>query len=387
MKQKPKAARPTITEKDREVALRNLIYLCACVANEKKPDAERVRKMDLRVLYLVAGRHLLSALTAYALEAAGIKDPAFTQLKAKAMRKCGLMDAEMRTVFAQLEQAGIWYVPLKGSVLKEYYPEYGMRQMADCDVLFDKSRAEDVKTIFLNQGYEPRGFLGGGVHDAYQKEPVCNVEMHRALFGEMSDKKLWEYYQDVEKRLIPDEGKKYGRHFSTEDFYVYVTAHAYKHYSNCGTGIRFLLDAYLFLKKEKPDWNYVEAETQKLGIADFERESRSLALHLFGGGELTEDDRRMLDYVLESGTYGTLQHHVSNELKKRGCGKLRYAWWRFCMPLDKKSGYYKMFEKKYPIFYKHKALLPFLPVWRLICVIKKRGLSPVLREIQAIKKA
>lgn len=93
------------------------------------------------------------------------------------MRKRGLMDAEMRTVFAQLEEAGIWYVPLKGSVLKEYYPEYGMRQMADCDVLFDKSRAEDVK-----------------------------------------------------KRLIPDEGKKYGRHFSTEDFYVYVTAHAYKHY-------------------------------------------------------------------------------------------------------------------------------------------------------------
>ena len=37
------------------------------------------------------------------------------------------------------------------------------------------------------------------------------------------------------------------------------------------------------------------AETEKLGISEFEHANRELAFHLFGGGALTEQERKMLD--------------------------------------------------------------------------------------------
>lgn len=47
------------------------------------------------------------------------------------------------------EKAGIWYLPLKGVILKEMYPVYGIRQMADNDILFDFTYRKEVKDIFL----------------------------------------------------------------------------------------------------------------------------------------------------------------------------------------------------------------------------------------------
>ena len=49
-------------------------------------------------------------------------------------------------------------------------------------------------------------------------------------------KRMTEYYQDVKSHLILDEGSRYGYHFSDEDFYLYMLAHEYKHFSGSGTG-------------------------------------------------------------------------------------------------------------------------------------------------------
>ena len=119
--------------------MKNVIYLCSCAVNGTIPDTDRVRNMDLEALYMVANWHLLTAITAYALESAGVHDHAFSQAKAKAIRKVGLMDVEMLALMEKMEQAGIWYMPLKGSVLKDDYPKFGMRQMSDRDILFDKT--------------------------------------------------------------------------------------------------------------------------------------------------------------------------------------------------------------------------------------------------------
>ena len=82
------------------------------------------------------------------------------------------------------------------------------------------------------------------------------------------------------------------------------------------------MDTYVYLKKKGDalDWNYIAGELDKLGIADFESQNRSLALHLFSVEKLTEQDEEMLDYILSSGTYGTVQNCVSNKVKKLGGG-------------------------------------------------------------------
>lgn len=359
-------------------AIKDVIYLSYCAVNGKKPSASRTDTMVLDNVYIAAKQHLLTAICAFSLEAAGISDERFTQEKAKAMRKVALMDIEMNTLFATFENEGIWYMPLKGTILKDYYPAFGMRQMSDHDILFDSSRAEDVKRIMEAMGFTTEHF-GQGNHDVYFKEPVSNFEMHRSLFREVFDEKMYSYYKDVKQRLVKDDDNGFGYHFTDEDYYVYLTAHEYKHYSVGGTGIRSVLDVYVFFKKfgDTLDMSYIERECEKLGIAEFEKQSRTLALDLFGCKKLTDEDKQMLKYIVYSGTYGTLENSVNNNIKKAG-GKFRYVISRIFPPMT-------LVKEFYPVFYKYKILLPILPFYRFIKNITTRGMS-VKTEVKYLLK-
>jgi len=63
-----------------------------------------------------------------------------------------------------------------------------------------------------------------------------------------------------------------------------------------GMGVRLLLDIYIYMKKfhDSLDWDYIKGELEKLGIADFERESRELAMKVFGGGKLTDEEKKLI---------------------------------------------------------------------------------------------
>ena len=63
-----------------------------------------------------------------------------------------LLDAERHRLEKNLTEHGIWYMPLKGSILKDWYPKFGMREMADNDILFDASKRKEVKAIFSGPG-------------------------------------------------------------------------------------------------------------------------------------------------------------------------------------------------------------------------------------------
>ena len=294
-----------------------LIYLLACAVNGTVPDSERIAALDLEKLYRQAKFHTDRAAVCIALERAGITYSAFAEAKNKAVRKVVYFDIEREKLFAEFERQGIWYMPLKGSVLKSLYPETGMREMADNDILFDKTRQADVVKRMTANGYKAE-VVGKSNHDVYKKPPVLNFEMHTALFGENHDEKFYEYYREPLRLMIKDEGNKYGCHFSDDDFYVYITAHEYKHFSGGGTGIRSLLDCYVYVNAKTLDFDYIEKQLETLGIADFERKRRELALKVFENGDisgLSADERKLLDYYLRSGTYGTLENSIDKKIK------------------------------------------------------------------------
>lgn len=301
---------------------------------------------------------MLTAIIGYALESAGISDKKFIQAKAKSIRKVAAMEIDKALLFEEMEKEKIWYMPLKGTVIKDLYPSVGLRQMSDFDILFDKSYAEKVLDILLRLGFTCDHF-GRGNHDVYFKQPVSNFEMHSGLFSEIHKPEIYQYYKNIKDQLIKDEGNNYGYHFSSEDLYIYLTAHEYKHYIDRGTGLRSVLDTYVLWQKlgGQLDTDYISEETKKLGISDFEQQNRSLALHLFGNGELTAEDRQMLEYIIFCGTYGTLQNSLENNVKKYG--KRRFLVKKLFLPMN----YVKVW---YPFYYKHKILLPFLPFHRVI---------------------
>ena len=338
----------------------DMIYLTACSINGIKPEQDKLADLDMHKLFEVCQKHILTACTAYALESAGIKDNEFTQAKEKAVRKNILLDVERGKILKRLEAEKIWYMPLKGSFLHKWYPKLGMRQMSDNDILCDSSKRSEIKDIMLDMGFSCEHY-GKNNDDAYYKPPVCNFEMHNELFTAASAGKLHEYYEDVKNRLVKDENNDYGYHFTDEDFYIYLIAHEYKHFITGGTGVRSLVDTYVFMKKFSSSLNheYLDKELEKLGIADFERSNRELAMKVFSMEKLSEDDKKQLDYYVTSGIYGNYENRVKNGIESKGSGsKAKYILYRFFPPV-------KHLEVSVPWAKKSKLLIPAAYIFRL----------------------
>lgn len=377
----------------------HLLYLMACALQGVSAREEVLADADLKQLLIMARKHSVASMVCMALEKTAIfanADEAtkkqWIDAKNKAIRKNMLLDAERKTISHELETQGIWYMPLKGSILKDWYPKPGMREMADNDILFDASKRKEVKAIFQGRGYTVKGYNKSN-HDEYEKPPIYNFEMHVELYHKIYDT-FNEKYADVKQRLIPDAEKPYHFHFTPEDFYVFVIAHAYKHYSSSGTGIRTLADIYIMNQKlgGTLNWEYVDSELRGLGIFSYERESRELAQKLFGIAELptkanlSEAEQQMLAYYLGASTYGTIENRTLNQMQKlQPDGGAITAHTKRKYLLSRIFPGREWCEAYAPTVYKYPVLLPFFWVWRLtVKGVKRRTI--VKQELEAIKR-
>lgn len=376
-----------------------LLYLAACAINEIKPDEKIYANQEAEILFRSARRHGIAALVAFALEKndfKGIEEKiaaAFRSEKDKAVRKIILFNAERKAIIDFFESEGIRYLPLKGIILQELYPEYGMRTMADNDILYDVKGQKKLKEFMVGRGFSAKG-VGVGVHDCYYKEPVYNFEMHTRLFDQsVNGGLLGEYYADIWNKALPDEGKRFAYHLSDEDFYIYVLAHAGKHHHGSGTGIRTLADILIMNRSFKNlDRSYVETELEKLKLKELENGLHTLAEKLLSDpdktisvlDELTDDEREELDYIMSSGTYGTHEHGVRNRMIKEVGGG----------PVTKKVRMKYYFKRVFPdqktmIPYfppaKYKPLIPLVWIFRILRGMTTRR-KKVINEFKIVKK-
>lgn len=391
----------------------DVLYLAACGVNGITPSQKCVESYIeneemMRLLFRFCRSHFIEALVGMTLQKAEVLIPKeWSQLVSKAVRKVILFDVERTKICSYMEKRGIWHLTLKGIILKDFYPVVGMRQMSDNDILIDENYAQEMKDYMQSQGYKVESF-GFGNHDVYEKEPVYAFEFHRSLFNTLYSVVWDEYYRKIKDKLILDEGVSYGYHMRDEDFYIYIICHAYKHYKGGGTGIRSLIDFYVYLQKKESvlDFEYIEKECEKLKIADFEKANRILCKKVFAQDickstndksdslsydmdgfwkSLTQTEQEMLMYYLSSGVYGTFENIVDNKMKKykKSDGKIskgRYVFRRIFPDMDT----YRLY---FPFFYKHKWLLPvgwFYRIIRMLFVGKRR--KKMMKEVRIVKK-
>ena len=358
----------------------DVMYLAYCALNNQTPERSRLATMKPDDIYALAERHSLNSLLSFALEGVipeQVVKP-WIQSRQRGLRNNLLLDMEGKHVCQVMDEKGIWHMRLKGSVLKDLYPRMEMRQMTDQDILFDTTRRDDMRQYMLARGYDPKGY-NDTHHDIYHKAPVYNIELHHTLFELHCDLRLVNYYRDVkEERMLPNNDGTCGFHFSDEDFYIYMVAHAYKHYTDHGVGLRSLVDVYVFdSKKPDLDWAYIEAECAKLGMDTYERICRNAARKLFRDNTpetLTEEERDMVYFCTDSGTYGDEGGYIRHELKNLGASgnkvtfgqKLRYLWKRTFPDA-------KWMRENDRMARKHPKLLLFAWIARLFRGIFKRG--------------
>ena len=370
-------------------------YLAACALHDRTPVLPEA--VDLDELFKFCKFHSITAIVAMGLEMLWKEHPAeddlmkpWRQARDMAIRKNILLNAERERILAHLESIGCWYMPLKGSLLQFDYPQFGMRQMSDNDILFDETKEREVYEFMTGSGYEAVTYRQGK-DDVYTRKPLYTLEMHRSLFSDALNPELAEYYWDVKKRLVKDEGNGFGYHFTCEDFYIFMVIHAYKHFLHGGVGIRNLLDVHVYDSKygAKMDWEYLRKELSKLGAWDFDQNCRSLGKKLFedpmAETEYSQEELLILDNFFSSGTFGTKQQALDNRLREltrdgKGCGKIRYI-------LNRMFPSMALMKDRYPGLRKFPWLAPAFYLHRFFTAIFRReAIGQELHHLKNTKK-
>lgn len=383
---------------DNKLSIKNyrcLLYVISCAVNNKQPSEEILNKYPIEQLYNQSKRHSISALVGNTIKDTDYYSKSISISKDwnvttnKVLRKTVLMDIEREKIFQYMDSNGIWYAPLKGIILKYYYPAYGLREMSDNDILFDVSYQREMKDYMVSIGYDVVSY-GNHQDDIYHKKPVYNFELHRMLFASIFET-LYEYYADIKDKLIKDDDNKCGYHFSKEDFYVYIIGHAYEHYRLGGTGLRTLIDVYLYNSKEKNlDKAYIRQELKNTKLSGFERYCRVVSNKLFSKPELfdfdslNEKEKKFLEYILGSGTYGNSENNIRNRLKEKSKNKSiskKSVYKYYLSRLFPDLSWYKYHK---PFVYKHKILIPFYCVYRWIRSIPKT--KTIIKEVKVTNK-
>lgn len=337
---------------------KELCYLISVGLNNRQFDKERIT--DIASLFYLCQMHKVSALVGSVMIEHLPEDekvPWKRAMKIAAMFAVRF-DYERQEILKYLEQNQIWYMLMKGLVLRDLYPLPYYREMCDNDILYDASGYKILNKFMLARGYTIEFDSEAGHVDEYRKFPYYNFEMHKRFF--MANHDLWcQYYSDLQSFLI--QVTEYEYKMSNEDFYIYIILHTYKHYEQKGTGVRSLIDCYLYNQKfyRDLDWNYIRKELEKLGILEFENAIWKLSKKLFDEDDikLTHSEEKMFVYILSSGAYGRDANLIEKKLANQS--KVLYYFRRIVPDLQ-------WFKGNVPFCYKHRWAIPFYCIYRFI---------------------
>ena len=304
-----------MNEKQDKPEGRYLIALLSAVLHKEIPPP-LPPELDLERLYKLAAWHSVANMACYALNRLEPLPPPeimkhFREARNKGIAKEARQELEVELILSALEEKQIKCMPLKGYIIKNLYPQPNMRLMADVDILVEEGQLEKAGEIMLSLGYTAEHT--GGNHDVYYKRPVMNIELHRALIAE-DNSKLFAYFGNGWERTRPAAGSNFRYEMSNEDFYIYLLAHMAKHYRGCGTGIRSVMDVWVYNQhyKDQLDWNYTNTELEKAGLHDFAQSVKELSDQWFDGKVAKEINQEMSAFILTNGTYGTTRNAAIN---------------------------------------------------------------------------
>lgn len=290
---------------------------------------------------------------------------------------------ELLTAF---EKAGIAVLPLKGFLIKQFYPDTSMRMMADLDILFPVEKEKETEGVLTALGYVCEH--KDSHHSVYMRHPFMNIEMHYNMIG--NDSLLDAYYDNIWERLELEPGMSYIYRLKWEDFYIFMIAHLAKHFQGGGSGIRSVIDVQQFLNKmeEKLDWKYINEELRKIELTQFEQHMRNLTAIWFGGEKETEFYAQLREFIQNSGIYGTPENLGVQRAVRAG----RKGWkGKMQMWLNVIFLPYKEMKMQYPYLLKCPVLLPIAWIQRFFRTIflrrkkAKRILSSMNAERDVVK--
>lgn len=331
-------------------------------------------------LYRLSKTHDLAHVVACALQqngllTAGETADAFEKEMMTAVCRYEQLAFEYDRIQTVLQTANVPYMPLKGAVIRQYYPEPWMRTSCDIDILIhedDLAKATEVLTRELRYQLSEKSS-----HDwSFYAPNGVHLELHHTLIEPGSVRgadplltRVWEYAAP-----IPEEDP-YRFHMQDAMFYFYHVAHMAKHIEIGGCGVRPFLDLWVLNHRVNGDRAPREQLLRAGGLLTFERAAARLSEVWFSGAEPDALTNSLQAFVLAGGLFGTFKTRVAVERQKKG-GTVRYFLSRIFLPYD-------VLKYRYPVLQKHKWLTPFMQVRRWCRLPFGKRLKRVKKEMRA----
>ena len=259
------------------------------------------------------------------------------------------------------ESACIPFIPLKGSVIRDYYPEPWMRTSCDIDILVHKEDLDRASEILVNAcGCEKEKL---GTHDiSFCSGNGTHIELHYKLSEIYFDNCAESLLDDVWNYSYPKKDSKYHCVLTDEFFYLYHIYHMAKHFEVGGCGIRpfidlWLLDNGIFHDKKKRD-----RLLEKGGLLRFANCCRELSDFWFSDGEESEIVKKMQKFIFVGGIYGS-SNNRQLVVQSKNDNRLKSILNTVFLSYDK-------LKIQYPLIEKHKWMTPFCEVFRWFRVFK-----------------
>lgn len=352
--------------------------LRSALRSELLADPERTQfsEEQLPQMIKLAKQHDLEHLLALGLRKNGLTTEKTAEIEKNilvAAFRCQRLQSEQEKLCSVMEAAAIPFIPLKGAVLRDYYPESWMRTSCDIDILV---REEDVeRAAFMleaNCGYIREEKSS---HDISLYAPNnTHLELHYTLIEDRVANEAAQVLSDVWEMAVGRGENTYWHEMPDELFYFYHIAHMAKHFEIGGCGIRPFVDLWILDKMDGVDQSKRDRLLEQGGLLKFAEAARALSRAWFSGAPMTPLCQQMEDYILRGGVYGSTENRVAVQQQKKG-GKLQYV-------LSKVFLTYDVLKFQYPILQKHCWLMPFMQVRRwcklLFCGHAKR----VMRELE-----
>lgn len=272
------------------------------------------------------------------------------------------INCELKRVIDALEKAKIDFLPLKGSVIRKFYPQPWMRTSCDIDILVKDEELESAIAYLTKElGYIEKQ---KGDHDVtLTSQSGVNIELHYKLPEESLTKASYNILDNVWNESQKKEGYSHFFEMTDEMFYFHHIAHMAKHFEKGGCGIRPFIDLWILDNIKDIDVLKREELLKRGNLYIFLKRCQELSKVWFEGEKHTDLTLKMQEFIVSGGAYGNFENKIIAQQQKKG-GKLNYILSKVFIPYDTISRYY-------PILKKHPFLTPLMHIRRWVKLIFK----------------
>lgn len=329
--------------------------------------------------YKLSKKHNIAHLIALGLELNGLDAGESEYYKKFEKQKLTALYNQERVNYQFSQQCEVFeknkipFMPLKGSVIKAYYPESWMRTSCDIDILiYEKDLKRAISVLKKELSYE--GKEDEHYHNVSLFSPDgVHLELHFSIKEAMKNidpllQKVWNYSEKKENSE--------SQFRQTNEFLMFhIIAHMYYHFLSGGCGIKAFIDLMLLNKKLAFDKAEVLRMCTSCDIGKFYGAALKLVDVWFNGEEHDELTAFMENFIFKGGVFGNTTS-VAQMKSARQKGRLGYLLGKIFLPTE-------LMRAMFPVLKRHPFLLPFCHIARWIRLIFCGGIEKTKKSIKA----